>query len=147
MIVGVCNWRLFFIFWNVLEIARYGIPPLAKNATEAHKIIHQELKKKDAMGFFITRQCVDPNIFEMIAKEESVKGVWDISKKAYNGMTGLRKWNCELWRANMRCCKWMVDIYYWFLCKGSEYYKSYGGLWINNWWINEDLEDNKNIEI
>jgi hypothetical protein len=77
--------KVIFRFQDVLETVNDGVPDLAANADDATRTLHRELKKKDAKGLFIIHQCVDPNIFEKIIEEESVKGAWDTLKKIYGG--------------------------------------------------------------
>lgn len=48
------------------EIVNDGFLALEANATEAQRIAHREMSKKDRKYLFLIHQCVDSNVFEKI---------------------------------------------------------------------------------
>lgn len=75
--------NIIFWFQDVVEIVSGGVHALETNANDVHKAVHKEQRKKDEKTFFFIHQCVDPNVFEKIIKEETSKRVWERLKNLY----------------------------------------------------------------
>lgn len=50
---------------------------LEANSTNAHKVVHHELCKKDDKVLFLIHQYMGSDIFENIIVEETTKDAWD----------------------------------------------------------------------
>lgn len=50
---------------------------LEANTNDVQKVVHKEQTKKDEKSIFFIHQCVDPNVFEKIIKEETSKRACD----------------------------------------------------------------------
>jgi hypothetical protein len=65
--------KVIFEFQEVQEVIENGVTPLAENATEAQRIEHIALKKKDFKAMLFIHQCVDLINFQKIESATSSK--------------------------------------------------------------------------
>jgi uracil DNA glycosylase len=70
--------RVIFNFQDVLDVVQEGLQELGKDASEAQKSSHRDLKKWDCKALFLINQCVDAANFERIASATSAKQAWDM---------------------------------------------------------------------
>lgn len=70
---------------KILEVATNGVPELAQNANNAHKVIHKDAKKKDCKTALCIQSAVDTMNFDRTSHAESTKEAFDIIAKYYEG--------------------------------------------------------------
>lgn len=70
---------------DFLEVVNHGYRPLAENATEAQRNVQRKTRKKDHKALFYIHQCVDTKVFEKIVDATTIKTVWDILVRCYDG--------------------------------------------------------------
>ncbi|XP_050895721.1 uncharacterized protein LOC127102394 [Lathyrus oleraceus] len=87
--------KVIFKFQDVLEIANVGFLALEKNATEAQRVYHRELIKKDGKGLLLINNNMNSNIFDKIIEQETTKEAWDTLEKLYGGDEKLNKVNMQ----------------------------------------------------
>jgi hypothetical protein len=78
-------------YQDVWDLVQNGLTPLPAAATAAQQTVYRESKKKDWKGLCILHQCVNPAIFEKIARSETCKEAWDILANSYAGDQKLKK--------------------------------------------------------
>lgn len=78
-------------YQDVWDLVQNGLIPLPENANAAQQTVYRESKKKDWKGLCILHQCVNPAIFEKIARSETSKEAWDILANSYAGDQKLKK--------------------------------------------------------
>jgi len=77
--------KSLFGLQDTLEVVTDAVAELAENATEAQRVLHKDLKKKDCKASFCIQSAVDNANFDRIAHAESTKEAWDILVKYYEG--------------------------------------------------------------
>ena len=55
--------KVIFRFQDVTEVVQEGVQELDRNPTDAQKVAHCDLMKRDAKALFIIHQCVDADNF------------------------------------------------------------------------------------
>lgn len=70
----VAQMNVIFRFQDVAEIVNDGVPTLEAEVNDVRNDEHKEQRKKVGKGLFLIHQCVNPNVFKKIIKEESAKG-------------------------------------------------------------------------
>ncbi|XP_014624096.1 uncharacterized protein LOC114391084 [Glycine soja] len=78
-------------YQDVWDLVQNGLIPLPENANAAQQTVYRESKKKDWKGLCILHQCVNPAIFEKIARSETSKKAWDILANSYADDQKLKK--------------------------------------------------------
>ncbi|KHN34159.1 hypothetical protein glysoja_047163, partial [Glycine soja] len=62
------------------------VQELDRNPTDAQKVAHRDLMKRDAKALFIIQQCVDADNFQKIRSADTAKKAWDTLEKSYLGI-------------------------------------------------------------
>jgi len=75
----------------VTEAVQEGVQELDRNPTDAQKVAHRDLMKRDAKTLFIIHQCVDADNFQKIRSANTAKKAWDTLEKSYAGDNKLKK--------------------------------------------------------
>ncbi|XP_028236619.1 uncharacterized protein LOC114415953 [Glycine soja] len=83
--------NVIFRFQDVTEVVQEGVQELDRNPTDAQKVTHRDLMKKDAKALFIIHQCVDADNFQKIRSADTAKKAWDTLEKSYAGDSKLKK--------------------------------------------------------
>lgn len=91
------------------EIVQEWVSPLEANASDAQKAAHKEQMKKDGKTLFLIHQCVVPNIFEKIIKEESTKEACDELNKLYGGDEKLKRVKLQTLRKQLEMTQMKDD--------------------------------------
>ena len=65
--------KVTFRFQDVTEVVQEGVQEPDKNPTDAHKVAHHDLMKRDAKTLFIIHQCVDVDNFQKIRSADTTK--------------------------------------------------------------------------
>ena len=78
---------------DVLDLVNddYVQVALAVNATDAHRNVQRDLRKKDQKALFYIHQCVDVNVFEKIVDSTMAKATWDTLVWCYDGDASMKK--------------------------------------------------------
>ena len=58
--------KVIFRFQDVTKVVQEGVQELDRNPTDAQKVAHRDLMKRDAKALFIIHQCVDAIIFRKL---------------------------------------------------------------------------------
>jgi hypothetical protein len=90
--------NVIFGFQEVQEVVQTGIGALANDATEAQRIAHRALKKKDFKAMFFIHQCVDLVNFKKIENAASAKECCDILEKGHSGNEKLKQVRLQTWK-------------------------------------------------
>ena len=77
--------KSLFGLQDTLEVVTNGVTELAENATEAQRVLHKDLKKKECKASFCIQSVVDNANFDRISHDESVKETGDILAMYYEG--------------------------------------------------------------
>ena len=83
--------KVIFRFQDVTEVVQEGVQELDRNPTDAQKVAHRDLMKRDAKALFIIHQCVDADNFQKIRSADTAKKAWDTLDKSYAGDSKLKK--------------------------------------------------------
>ena len=82
--------KVIFRFQDVTEVVQEGVQELDTNPTDAQKVAHRDLMKRDAKTFII-HQCVYADNFQKIRSADTAKKAWDTLEKSYAGDSKLKK--------------------------------------------------------
>jgi len=83
--------EMVFGYEDIWALLKFKVDPLGENSTEAQRVAHKEVKKKDYKELFITHQCLNPIFFERVDDILSSKEARDILEKAYANMNNVKK--------------------------------------------------------
>ncbi|XP_006582657.1 uncharacterized protein [Glycine max] len=83
--------KVIFRFQDVTEVVQEGVQEPDRNPTDAQKVAHRDLMKRDAKTLFIIHQCVDADNFQKIRSADTAKKAWDTLEKSYAGDSKLKK--------------------------------------------------------
>ncbi|KAG5068162.1 hypothetical protein JHK85_000539 [Glycine max] len=83
--------KVIFRFQDVIEVVQEGVQELDRNPTDAQKVAHRDLMKRDAKALFIIHQCVDVDNFQKIRSVDTAKKAWDTLEKSYARDSELKK--------------------------------------------------------
>ncbi|KAK2407603.1 hypothetical protein QL285_043206 [Trifolium repens] len=83
--------KVIFGFQEVQEVLEDGVTPLPDNATEAQRLEHRAMKKKDFKAMFFIHQCVDLVNFQKIENAATAKECWEILEKGHAGNEKLKQ--------------------------------------------------------
>ena len=83
--------KVIFRFQDVTEVVQEGVQELDRNPTDAQKVAHRDLMKRDAKTLFIIHQCVDADNFQKIRSANTAKKAWDTLEKSCAGDSKLKK--------------------------------------------------------
>ena len=85
------NMKAILGYQDVWDLVQNGLTPLPAAATTAQQTSYRESKRKDWKGLCILHQCVNPAIFEKIARSKTCKAAWDILANSYARDQKLKK--------------------------------------------------------
>ncbi|XP_006605206.1 uncharacterized protein [Glycine max] len=77
--------KVIFRFQDVTEVVQEGVQEPNKNPTDAQKVAHRDLMKRDAKTLFIIHQCAHADNFQKIRSTNTAKKAWDTLEKSYAG--------------------------------------------------------------
>ncbi|XP_006575979.1 uncharacterized protein [Glycine max] len=83
--------KVIFRFQDVTEVVQEGVQEPDRNPTDAQKVAHRDLMKRDAKALFIIHQCEDADNFQKIRSADTTKKAWDTLEKSYAGDSKLKK--------------------------------------------------------
>ncbi|MCI03523.1 hypothetical protein A2U01_0024563, partial [Trifolium medium] len=78
--------KVVFGYQDVMDQVSNGVEPILDTATEAEKLVHKEIKKKDFKALFIIHQSVSADIFEKMEDKETVSDFFTGVSKIVNSM-------------------------------------------------------------
>ena len=92
LILHIKNWnqwikqmKSLFDFHGTLKVVTNGVPELAENAIDAHRVTNKEAKKKVYKVRYYIQSVLDSESFDKISHAESTNEVYDILIKYYEG--------------------------------------------------------------
>ncbi|PNX63345.1 retrovirus-related Pol polyprotein from transposon TNT 1-94, partial [Trifolium pratense] len=83
--------QAIFGFQEVQEVITEGVTALVDNPTEAQRIAHRNIKKKDCKATYLIHQSIDEVNFDKIATCTSAKEAWDTLERCHNGGDKVKK--------------------------------------------------------
>ena len=83
--------KVIFRFQDVTKVVQERVQEPDKNPTDAKKVAHRDLMKRDAKALLIIHQCVDADNFQKIRFADTAKKAWDTLEKFYAGDSKLKK--------------------------------------------------------
>lgn len=75
--------RVLFDYHELLTVIDNGVEDIAANATDAQKVAHHDMQKKDKKALYLIHQSVTDEVFEKITAAKSSKEAWDTLRTTY----------------------------------------------------------------